>query len=78
MQQHGGEKMQFTSMNIHGVQSIQQKVEPLVYGTVFLNTTELTITGKDGTEFKVVCFSDKPVTVETVQPDPVVEEPVPL
>ncbi len=69
--------MQFASMNIHGVQSIQQKVEPLQFGAVFLNTTELTITGKDGSEFKVVCFSDKPVTVETIQPDPAAEEQLP-
>ena len=68
--------MQFTSMNIHGVQSISQKVEPLVYGTVFLNTTELTITGKDGSEFRVICFSENPVTVETVQSATVAEEPV--
>lgn len=53
-------------MNVHGVQSIRAKVEPLdCYGRVS-STTKLVITGADGNEFTVTCFSDQPVAVETV------------
>lgn len=55
-----------SSMSVHGVESIRAKVEPLeCYGRVS-STTKLVITGADGNEFTVTCFSDKPVTVETV------------
>ena len=68
-----------SSMNVHGVQSIRAMVEPLEYGNSVCSTTKLVITGADGNEFTVTCFSDQPVAVETVtveaaRPAPVAAE----
>lgn len=58
--------MIFSSMNVHGVKSIQAKVEPLEYAGGACSTTKLVITDADGIEFILTCFSDQPISVETI------------
>lgn len=71
-----------SSMSVHGVKSIQQKVDSFEYHSAVFSTTKLVITDEGGNEFIVTCFSDQPVTVEEVfvesgSTTPVEEEAVP-